>query len=325
MPGVSDDPSPLERYRRAASNSAAGVIRDYSTSFGMAASLLGRGVRADVRNIYGLVRIADEIVDGAAAEAGLDPDAQRAVLDALEAEAEATTARGYSSNLVVHAFAETARSAGIGTELTAPFFWSMRRDLDPTPLAPGELARYIDGSAEVVGLMCLRVFLRDEPVTEARRAELEAGARRLGAAFQKVNFLRDLAGDWEALGRSYFPGVELEQLDDATVAGLLDDIDADLAAAAAVIPMLPDSCRVAVAAAHGLFAALAARLRATPAERIRVSRIRVSDPAKLVVAARAILGRGRVVCGQTGGSGRMRDAARDATRGAGDPGPAKRG
>lgn len=297
---MSEEGSPLERYRRAAANSAAGVIRDYSTSFGMAAGLLSRGVRADVRNIYGLVRIADEIVDGAAAEAGLDPAAQRAVLDALEAEAAAATASGYSSNLVVHAFAETARSAGIGAELTAPFFWSMRRDLDPTPLAPGELARYIDGSAEVVGLMCLRVFLRDEPVSPERRAELEAGARRLGAAFQKVNFLRDLAGDWEALGRSYFPGVELEHLDDATVAGLLDDIDADLDAAAAVIPMLPGSCRVAVAAAHGLFAALAVRLRRTPASRIRSSRIRVSDPAKLLVAARAILSRGRTAATRRG-------------------------
>jgi phytoene/squalene synthetase len=261
-----DAPGSLATYSACAQRSSARVIRQYSTSFSMATRLLHTSVRPHVENIYGLVRVADEIVDGAAAEAGLGVDEQRELLDHLESDTELAIRSGYSTNLVVHAFATTARSAGIGPELTAPFFASMRRDLDPAPLSEEEVRRYIHGSAEVVGLMCLRVFLADCPPADHERARLEGGARRLGSAFQKINFLRDLDTDWTTLGRNYFPGFSVGTLSEDQKLILVADIDADLRAAADVIPALPPGCRKAVAAAHDLFQALNDRIRATPAD-----------------------------------------------------------
>jgi phytoene/squalene synthetase len=287
----------LQLYTRAARVSSARVIHEYSTSFGMASRLFGAGCRSDIESIYGLVRIADEIVDGAATQAGLSVDEQAALLDSLEDETERALACGYSANVVVHAFAATARASGIGSDLTAPFFASMRRDLSPVAFGREELRSYIYGSAEVVGLMCLKVFLRDgaprrRPLTDADRSLLEEGARRLGAAFQKINFLRDLGTDWTVLGRSYFPGIDPGALTEAEKRELLDDIDADLDAAATAIPRLPDGCRRAVVAAHSVFRALAAELRRTPAEQLLRRRVRVSSPHKAGIILSALLGRG---------------------------------
>jgi 15-cis-phytoene synthase len=280
----------LARYSQCAQDSAARVISAYSTSFGMAARLLGRRIRPHVRNVYGLVRVADEIADGAAAEAGLDAAALTMLLDGLEAETLRAIDLGYSANLVVHAFASSARYAGIGRDLVTPFFDSMRRDLDPRAYQAGEIGTYIHGSAEVVGLMCLRIFLADHVVTDDDRVRLEEGARRLGAAFQKVNFLRDLAADWQMLGRNYFPEMDPSGLTEAQKLQLVDDIDADLAAARAVIPELPRGARGAVSAAQGLFAALNERIRATPAERLMRTRVRVTNGAKLRILAEASFG-----------------------------------
>ncbi len=272
-------------YDRVAEETASIVIRRYSTSFGLASRLLGSGVRQHVENIYALVRVADEIVDGGA---NIDTlDAGRA-LNELELETERAIDLGFSTNLVVHAFALTARDTGFGSELTAPFFESMRADLTETQHDQASFDRYVYGSAEVVGLMCLRAFLLGETVTDLPR--LETGARALGAAFQKVNFLRDLAADFETLGRSYFPGVTVESFSEAEKVRLLDDIDADLAVSAAVVPDLPASSRRAVALAQSLFAELSARLRRTPAANLVRARVRVPNPMKARLAVSAALG-----------------------------------
>ncbi|WP_258934548.1 FAD-dependent oxidoreductase [Nesterenkonia pannonica] len=169
------------------------MIDAYSTSFGLATSLLPAETRTGIRSIYALVRVADEIVDGTAEEAGLDAEQQREVLDALESETLEALERGFSANLVVHAFAVAARTSSLEASLVTAFFASMRRDLEPVQsLSREEYSTYIYGSAEVVGLMCLRVFLMHETLTPEERADAEAGASSLGAAFQKVNFLRDL-------------------------------------------------------------------------------------------------------------------------------------
>ncbi|MCU1447162.1 squalene/phytoene synthase family protein [Cryobacterium sp.] len=283
-------PTTLGTYNAAALASATTVIGHYSTSFGLAARLLSPGVRDEVRTIYALVRIADEIVDGAASEAGIDITGQREVLDDLEKETERAMGRGFSTNLVVHAFATTARRVGIEPDLTRPFFAAMRRDLDPAPFTTASVAEYIYGSAEVVGLMCLRAFLRDSPRTPDQLAALDHGARSLGAAFQKVNFLRDLAADRDALGRNYFPGIDLTRLTDGQKNVLLDDMDADLAAAERVLPLLPPGSRRAVTAAHRLFARLSLKLRQTPANDLMSTRIRVPDPEKLMIALSSSLG-----------------------------------
>lgn len=278
-------------YDRVAEETASIVIRRYSTSFGLASRLLGPGVRQHVENIYALVRIADEIVDGGVSESGVDPLTIERILGDLERDTEDAMATGYSANLVVHAFASTARATGFGAELTRPFFASMRADLTATEHDAESFDEYVYGSAEVVGLMCLRAFLLGHPVSAADDAALVHGARRLGAAFQKVNFLRDLAADFEGLGRSYFPGVTVSSFTEADKVRLLDDIDADLDESARVLPMLPRSSRRAVALAQGLFQELSARLRMTPADRLVRSRVRVPNPVKLRIAAAAASGR----------------------------------
>ena len=288
--GASTPPTDLALYGEAAHRSAATIIHEYSTSFGMATRLLSPAVRPGVEDVYALVRVADEIVDGAAAEAGLSPDEIAAMLDALEDDTERAMRVGYSANVVVHAFARTARAAGFGPELTRPFFASMRRDLDPVDFSADELSDYIYGSAEVVGLMCLAVFLHDTPVPEPTRRRLEAGARRLGAAFQKINFLRDLGVDYTELGRSYFPGIDPARLTERQKLALVVDIDCDLGAAADAIPELPENCRRAIAAAHGLFAELSDRIRVTPAADLIARRVSVPTRTKLAILVRATAG-----------------------------------
>ena len=285
----------LTLYDEVAERTASLVIRRYSTSFGMASRLLGDGIRQSVENIYALVRVADEIVDGGAEEAGLDRLQAGRLLNAYEAETERALDEGYSADLVVHAFARTARAAGFGPELTRPFFASMRADLSQTEHDAESFTAYVYGSAEVVGLMCLRVFVREasRPYTSAEVATLESGARALGAAFQKINFLRDLAADHDKLGRSYFPGVDVTRLTEDEKNTLLDDIDADLARGAAALPLLPRGSRRAVALAQRLFADLSRRVRRTPAEVLIRTRVRVPDPVKLRIALGAMTGGGR--------------------------------
>ena len=281
---MSHEPTGLALYDKTAQDAAAAVIAAYSTSFGLATRLLGPRPRPHVRNIYALVRIADEIVDGPAAAAGLDADAERAVLDDLESETMAAIERGFSSNLVVHAFARTARECGVDDSLIGPFFSSMRTDLQTARHDVASHDDYVYGSAEVVGLMCLQVFVNaGAPRPVAAPAALVDGARRLGAAFQDVNFLRDQHHDEDALGRDYL-GLKSGSSRRVEV---LDRIDGDLAAAAAVIPDLPADCRRAVTAAHDLFASLSMRLRRDAAPGVRV---RVPDPVKATLAARAWMG-----------------------------------
>lgn len=281
----------LALYDRVAQETSSGVIRRYSTSFGLASRLLGTGVRQDVENIYALVRVADEIVDGPAGESGADKAECGRILDDFERETERAMRDGFSTNLVVHAFAITARRAGFGVKLTAPFFASMRSDLDQTEHDAESFDRYVYGSAEVVGLMCLRAFFEGRAYDPAFVARLEQGACALGAAFQKVNFLRDLHDDFETLGRSYFPGVDPSSFTDAERDRLVADIDDDLRVSGDVIPDLPASSRRAVALAHGLFAELNRRLAVTPATELMHTRIRVPNPVKLRIAAASAAGR----------------------------------
>ncbi|GAA1690619.1 squalene/phytoene synthase family protein [Microbacterium sediminicola] len=282
---MSQSPTGLQLYDAAGRRAAAVVIRSYSTSFGMATRLLGARPRPHVRNIYALVRVADEIVDGPAAEAGVDPAEARRVLDDLETETVTAIERGFSSNLIVHAFAATARECGIDESLIAPFFAAMRTDLATTTHDGASHDSYVFGSAEVVGLMCLRVFVNaGRPGGDEPDERLTEGARRLGSAFQDVNFLRDLDDDRTRLGRDYLAIDETTN----TRTDILARIEQDLEAARLVIAQLPADCRRAVTAAHDLFAELAHRLRAEP---VPGRRVRVPDAAKAVILARACLGR----------------------------------
>lgn len=274
-------------YDRCAQDAAASVITTYSTSFGLATRLLGSRVRGQVRCIYALVRVADEIVDGAATDAGVPPEAQRALLDEFETETMLAISRGFSTNLIVHAFALVARECGIGDDLIGPFFSSMRTDLTATQHDAESHDRYVYGSAEVVGLMCLQVFVNaGAPAPRTPAPQLVEGARRLGAAFQNVNFLRDRSDDRGRLGRDYLGMDDGSASREAVRRQVLDGIDADLDVAAAAIAHLPADCRRAVTTAHGLFAELARRLRENDTD----ARVSVPNPVKATIAVKAIAG-----------------------------------
>lgn len=297
----------LDLYSAVAAEQSRVVLHRYSTSFGVASLLLPSAKRQHIAQIYGLVRLADEIVDGPAEASGLDAKEQGVILDALEAETYRALDTGFSSNFVVHAFAQTAREVGIDEQLIQPFFASMRADLTQETHSEQSIKDYIYGSAEVVGLMCVAVFLTDDrgrrliarpgPGADARRRVVDEGACHLGAAFQKVNFLRDLADDVTGLGRNYFPGVDLATLTDEQKDVIVDDIDHDVEIARSTIPLLPVDSRSAVLLATELFAALAQKLRRSPAALLLTERVRLTGIEKAAVAgqvlASAPLRRGR--------------------------------
>lgn len=295
-PDTTKSPTGLALYNEAADAACSRVIATYSTSFGMATRLLGKAVRQHVVNIYAVVRVADEIVDGAAAEAhalggAVDP---AIALDAYEANVYRALADGFSTDLVVHAFARSAAACGFGRDLIAPFFASMRADLSQTEHDQESFERYIYGSAEVVGLMCLAAFLRfgdggSREYSTEDKTRLVAGARALGSAFQKVNFLRDIAADFGSLGRSYFPGIKPGHFSTEDRDRIVAEIDSELSLAAATLPLLPRNCSRAVTAALRLFGELNRKIAATPADQLVTRRIRVSDARKFVILFRSLV------------------------------------
>lgn len=285
-------PTGLELYTLAAEKSAREVIYAYSTSFGLATKLISKPVRRHIENIYAMVRVADEIVDGSAAEAGrksmlVDPATEIAE---FEKETYRAMLSGYSTNLVLHAFATSAREVQIGKEIVEPFFDSMKADLTAREHDLDSFQKYVYGSAEVVGLMCLQAFLHGGDYSAQDRNTMYLGARALGSAFQKVNFLRDLSADFQKLGRSYFPEVNVASFDEATKHRLVADIAEDIAVARAAIVLLPRSAARAVAAATGLFSKLNSKIGNTAATKLIDTRISVPNWQKLVILVKSYLG-----------------------------------
>lgn len=281
----------LARYTRVAQESAARVIASYSTSFGVATRLLAPRCRTSIASVYALVRVADEVVDGVGSATGLTLAEQLTALRALEAEVDAAIASGFSTNLVVHAFAVAARASDIDATQTRPFFASMEMDLDPRDLDPDEQEAYVYGSAEVVGLMCLQVFLAGRTPHADELEVMIASARALGAAFQNVNFLRDLADD-AARGRGYLPGegeTPATVVDEATKRLWVERVDSDVRIAKRGIALLPRDCRAGVAAACALFEELNRRIAATPAHQLARRRISVPAPVKARLVAAVVL------------------------------------
>ncbi len=278
----------LDAYTRTAERAATQVITSYSTSFSGSTRLFGRRHRQHIRNIYALVRIADELVDGVGTQAGLTIEEQSRELARLLRHTHEALDSGFSSNLIVHAFAHTARTAGIGADLIDPFFASMKTDLGEHTERFDDAAHasYVYGSAQVVGLMCLRVFLRNEDLPAHITQRLERGAQHLGAAFQDVNFLRDLAEDTTDLGRGYLgttaPLTAAER--DVWVSRIREQLDH----AEKVIPLLPHDTRAAVRAATSIFNELNNRIAAASVEDIYRSRIRVPNPVKSALITRAL-------------------------------------
>lgn len=284
--------SSIEQYTKASEAAANSVIDSYSTSFGLATKLLAPEIRQHVRNIYALVRVADEIVDGAAKEARIEGGSvdPTFALNQYEQEVYKTLRTLFSTDLVVHAFARTANETGFSRMIIEPFFDSMRMDLWPRKHTPESFKKYVYGSAEVVGLMCLHAFIKESDYSKEDYQTLVASARALGAAFQKVNFLRDLSADFEKLGRSYFPGVDVKSFNEQQKKELLDDIRNDLKVSKLGLKLLPDSSRKAVATAQWLFTELANRIEKTPAEQMLKARISVPNSVKFWIAIKCQIG-----------------------------------
>lgn len=262
----------LDLYTHTASQSSRLITQNYSTSFSAAMRLLDEPVRTHLYNTYGYVRVADELVDT------LRPKNASKQLDNFIEESQQALFSGVSLNPVIHAFTFTVKENRIPVELVEAFFVSMRMDLSKHRYVKAEYADYIYGSAEVVGLMCLCIFTHGN---KSQYAQLKLGARALGSAFQKVNFLRDMAADNIELGRIYFPDVDFKKFDEAQKRKLIEEITAELTTAKAVIAQLPRSSRYGVLLAFNYYNALVSKLAKTPVDEIKNNRLRVSDMYKL--------------------------------------------
>ncbi len=241
----------------------------YSTSFSTAVRLLARQLRPHIAAVYGLVRLADEIVDS---WEELD---QAKSLDELEAAVGVAIRTGFSLNPLIHAYVLTARQFQFESQLLDAFFTSMRLDLMKRSYSQSQYEAYIYGSAEVVGLMCLAIFVNGDGAEYKR---LRVGAQALGAAFQKVNFLRDYAADNKTLGRIYFP--EVSELDDTAKRSIEADIRSDLINAREAVDQLPATSRRGVKLALRYYEELLVRIEGTSAEVIAEQRIRISNSRK---------------------------------------------
>lgn len=255
------------------------VTGTYSTSFSLAAKMLANSIRQDIYNIYGFVRFADEIVDS------FHEYDQEILFNRFEADLEFALQDKISLNPILNTFQETYHRYNFDKELVESFMKSMRLDLHKSDyLTEADYKMYIYGSADVVGLMCLKVFVKGDI---QKYDHLKESAMRLGSAFQKVNFLRDLKADHEVLKRSYFPNTNFNQLDEASKKHIIADIESDFAAGLKGIRQLPIEAKFGVFMAYRYYYQLLEKLKNTPAPDIKLARIRVPNYKKLAILTRS--------------------------------------
>jgi len=270
----------FELYNRVCRGSSRALTRTYSTSFSLSIGMLSRDIRDDIFAIYGFVRLADEVVDS------FHGHDQAELLRRLRLDVNRALDERISTNPVLQAFQETAHRYGIERDLVETFLRSMEWDLHRSSYDRESFDEYVVGSAEVVGLMCLHVFVRGD---KARYDQLKSTAVRLGAAFQKVNFLRDLREDTVELGRIYFPGFDVATFDDAEKRRIEEEIEADLDAARPGIRGLPRDARLATYTAYALYRRLLHHIRRQSSRSLLRVRVRVPAREKFFVLAAASL------------------------------------
>ena len=254
------------------------ITRIYSTSFSMATSMFDKETRDAIYSIYGFVRIADEIVDT------FHNHNKEYLLMKFENDYFDAVKHGISINPVLNAFQHTVKKYHIPEKNIKAFFESMRADLGKSSYNTSEINDYIFGSAEVVGLMCLRVFCNGN---EKQYEKLRLPAMKLGSAFQKVNFLRDLKNDVEHLGRKYFPDLAENNLKDKIKNKLIKDIEEEFEIAFSGIKQLPGRSKLAVLIAYYYYKNLLRKIKRTPANHIIHSRIRISNIRKMFLLLKA--------------------------------------
>lgn len=254
------------------------TTEQYSTSFFSAIKLLHKDLRQPVFNIYGFVRVADEIVDSF-------HDFDKTVLLAqFKQETYAAIERGLSLNPILNSFQKTVNEYGISGDLIEAFFTSMEMDLDKKVYNYDGYHDYIYGSAEAVGLMCLYIFC--EGNTE-KYEKLKGSARSLGAAFQKVNFLRDVKADYDDLQRTYFPGCDFKNFTNNEKIKIEEEIQQDFNDAFSGILHLPIKARFGVYVAYKYYLSLFTKIRRTKPARIMEERIRIPNYSKALIILRA--------------------------------------
>jgi phytoene synthase len=254
------------------------VTKSYSTSFSTAVKMLAPTIRQDIYNIYGFVRFADEIVDT------FHDYNKMELFELFEKDLEKALHNKISLNPILNSFQNTVHKYQIPNSLIDSFMTSMKMDLVKTNYNTfEEYNEYIYGSADVVGLMCLKVFVNGD---ETKYKELEHAAMRLGSAFQKVNFLRDLKADFEDLSRTYFPNTDLTNLNEESKNEIIKEIEADFKAGYKGVLDLPIEAKFGVYTAYIYYKKLLSKLKKTPSTEIKNTRIRVPDYQKYGLFAR---------------------------------------
>ena len=264
----------IDLYHTISKNTSRNITRTYSTSFSFGISLLDKSIHDAIYSIYGFVRLADEIVD-----TFHDFPKQEMLLE-FKNETYKALDRGISTNPVLHAFQMVVNEFNIHRSLIDKFLDSMEKDLKEITYSSSEYDDYIVGSAEVVGLMCLKIFVNGD---ESMYNRLEDNARSLGAAFQKVNFLRDVKADFEQIGRSYFPDVDLTTFTSDEKLKIEDDIAEDFRHALEGIKKLPASSKLGVYVAYRYYLSLFKKIKSVPSERLMYERIRVPNSKKMYI------------------------------------------
>ena len=255
------------------------VTRSYSTSFASATKMLSPKIRQDIYNIYGFVRFADEIVDS------FHEYDKTHLFNSFEKDLKTALQHKISLNPILNAFQETVHKYAIKQHLIDAFMKSMRLDLTKSEyLTDAEYKEYIYGSADVVGLMCLTVFVKGD---RKKYDELKESAMALGSAFQKVNFLRDLKADFEGLSRTYFPNTNLKDLNEESKRRIIAEIDVDFSKGLSGIHKLPIEAKFGVYTAYRYYRKLLTKLKRIPSGEIKNKRVRVPDYVKVSLLARS--------------------------------------
>lgn len=257
------------------------VTKTYSTSFSMATKMLSNSIRQDIYNIYGFVRLADEIVDS------FHDYPKKELFSKFEKDLEISLKNKISLNPILNSFQYTYHKYDIDHELVSSFMDSMRLDLSKSKYkTKEEYKNYIYGSADVVGLMCLKVFVKGD---RKKYDELKSSAMSLGSAFQKVNFLRDLKADFDDLNRTYFPNTDLDNLDENSKQNIIIDIENDFSEGLKGIKLLPIEAKFGVFMAYRYYSQLLKKLKKTPALEIKNTRIRVPNYKKIELLTRSFV------------------------------------
>ncbi len=255
-------------YKEASLKSSKAVTNCYSTSFSLGILALDKKIHEAIYAIYGFVRLADEIVDT------FHEQDKKALLAEFVLETQRAIDRKLSLNPILNSFQWVVNHYQIEQELIDAFIKSMELDLFKTHYNQAEFEEYIYGSAEVVGLMCLRVFCEGD---EKRYQELKYSAKRLGSAFQKINFLRDLKDDFEGKGRSYFPEVDLNTFSAEQKTKIEDDLMIDFQEGFQGIKRLPSNAKFGVYTAYVYYFSLFKKIKATDSQQLLKKRIRISN------------------------------------------------